>query len=756
MTLPPALAPLGAYKQFITHNVDKVPTDWRTGMPCNPHDPEVWTDYLTAYLAGDGRVGFVLTANDPFWCLDVDHCAVDGAWSALALEIRAMLPSCALEVSQSGQGWHLWGSGAIPAHASRGPSGSGLELYHDKRYIALGLPGSMGDASVTEPRIGEVIRRWFAPSSADVTPTAWTTAPVAEWNGPVDDDDLIRRACNSKSSAGAFGGKATFADMWDAVTPALCRAWPEDARGYDHSAPDAALAQHLAFWTGKNCERMRNLMLRSKLVRDKWDRDDYLPRTILNAVGQQRDVCRDKRPTPVADSDEQTDRYLHPAAQVELFKGCTYISGSNHILTPGGHTFDKARFDVMYGGYTFVLDATNGKTTRSAWECYTQSQAYNFPRANFGEFKPTKAPGEMWESGNSDYVNTYVPINTPRASGDASPFLQHIGRLLPDANDRAILLAYMAAVVQHPGVKFQWCPVIQGCEGNGKTLLSRCLTSAIGREHSHTAKPMELASRFNDWLENRIFIAVEDIFNSDKHTEIIESLTAMITNDWLEIEGKGTAKTGRAVCANFLITCNPKDAVRKTINGRKFAIFFTNQQSESDIVRDGMGGEYFPDLYRWLNADGFAIVNDFLRSYAIPDALNPAVNCHRAPITSSTGAAIEESAGRVEQEIINAIEQDQVGFRGGWISSHYLDLLLREVGGDRQYPRNKRKDMLEGLGYKPHPGLAKGRVNNPVGPEAAKSTLYVKPDHRTRSMAGPEVGRAYTADQEDRLLRAVG
>ena len=59
--------------------------------------------------------------------------------------------------------------------------------------------------------------------------------------------------------------------------------------------------QHLAFWTGKDAARIERLMRRSALVREKWDRDDYLgPRTIMGAISRQVQVLQDKRPEPVA------------------------------------------------------------------------------------------------------------------------------------------------------------------------------------------------------------------------------------------------------------------------------------------------------------------------------------------------------------------------------------------------------------------------------------------------------------------------
>ena len=98
-----------------------------------------------------------------------------------------------------------------------------------------------------------------------------------------------------------------------------------------------------------------------------------------------------------------------------------------------------------------------------------------------------------------------------------------------------------------------------------------------------------------------------------------------------------------------------------------FSVFYTAQQNDGDLERDGMEGDYFPDLYEWLKGAGryaqygegygYSVVNEYLSTYAIPDALNPATQCHRAPITSTTKDAITASLGGIEQEILEAIEQ---------------------------------------------------------------------------------------------------
>lgn len=129
---------------------------------------------------------------------------------------------------------------------------------------------------------------------------ALSDAPVPEWNGPTDDDELLRRMLKSHSARSALAGGASPMDLWTANVEVLARTYPDgNGRPYDASRADAALASILAFWTGRHGERIERLMHQSALAREKWqDRDDYLARTIANACRLSREVLQDKPPAP--------------------------------------------------------------------------------------------------------------------------------------------------------------------------------------------------------------------------------------------------------------------------------------------------------------------------------------------------------------------------------------------------------------------------------------------------------------------------
>ena len=750
-SLPAAFAGLGAYRQFVAYRLtpnkdnpakmDKKPVNPYTGIVCDPHNPDNWATFEQALNVGADGAGFVLTANDPFWFLDIDNCydAATETWSPLAQTLLNLTAGAAVEVSQSGTGLHIIGSGKPPVHGCKNTA-LGLELYHEKRFVALTGRQTTGAVSFDGTAIlPGLVRAYFATATASLgsdEPDDWTDAPVTDWNGYDDDDELIAAALRSRSARAQFGKAVSFTELWNANGAALALAFPdtEQGREYDASSADASLAAHLAFWTGCNCERMLSLMWRSSLVRDKWEREDYLRRTILNACARQTKVHSRRRETPDIPAIEAGDliqatagsQLMFPSQQAEYFAGCCYVRNLHAVFVPqDGALLKPEQFKAAYGGYTFILDNDGASTTKNAWDCFTNSQALRFPRVVDTQFRPDLVPGAIFETNGRKLINSYVPIPVSRVKGDPSPFLRLLEKMLPVEHDRQIVLAYMAACVQHRGVKFQWCLLIQGVEGNGKTTINRIVAEAIGMDHVATPKAEEVSNKFNSWIRDKLFVYIEDVYYADHKREIIESLKPLITNDWVPVEPKGVDQTTTYVCANFILNCNYKDALPKTRNDRRFAVFFTAQQSVDDLERDGMGGRYFPDLYHWLkHENGYAILTDYLYEYDIPDMLNPATLCHRAPETSTTLEALALGMGHFE-----AIESGRPGFAGGWISSMALDRLLDSLKAGNKLPRPRRREVLQSLGYDYHPSLRDGRVNNYIAIDGGKPRLFIRSGH---------------------------
>ncbi|WP_208309683.1 phage NrS-1 polymerase family protein [Rhizobium rhizogenes] len=659
-------------------------------------------------------VAFVLADSDPYFFLDFDGVRdlATGQWHPEALRIASMFPGAAMEVSTSGTGLHIvgvcdplalgprkhkFGTAAFP--------GTWLEYYSTKRLMCLG-----------QGMQGNLLLDWtstlaaLVPVSndpADAVPFADITDPA--WNGPTDDEELIKIMLAARGSiAASFGDVATVADLWEARADVLGKVYPSTTGDiFDRSSADQALFNHLAFYTGKNTARMDRLFRRSGLMRDKWEkRADYRADTVSNAVRGTRNVYAKPRQltiplaapgetgtTPEAVAGDGRE-FISIGELPDHFKGCVYVELDERVMIPGGRLLKKTQFDVVFGGHQFAMSFDGTKPTYSAWEAFTVNRAVKFPKVQRTCFKPMSPSGVII----GEAVNIYHCEEIRAVEGDPTPFLDLLRRMLPDPRDREIMISWMAALVQFPGKKFLWSPVLQGTKGNGKSLIAKVLTYAMGDRYSWTPEAESITKQFNPFLGNRTFINVEEIHMFEK-LEMLEKLKNYITAEGVEIEKKGVdAGMNRDYCANWFFCTNHKDAIIKEKDDRRFAIFFTAQQSREDMERDGMlTDNYFPKLWDWLRADGFAIMRHYLLNHRISDEFNPATTCTIAPRTSSTDEAVHASYGVAEQYIIDAIESDVVGFRGGWLSSWAVTNLLH-ANGLKRAPR-KIGAICEALGY---------------------------------------------------------
>lgn len=690
MKLPP---------RFINWTIDsegrKYPCDSR-GNAIDPHQPHQWRTYADAAAAASGsiRVGWVLN-GDGWFFLDLDKCGDASGWSSEAQAIWHAFPGALGEMSQSGRGLHIIGR-CDPSQLSdrRNRWDGWKEFYTDKRFVALNTitgDDECSDTDHTQMLLRVVPQREFLGELPDGRDPAYT--------GPEDDDELIGMMLRAASATTAFGGGVTIKDLWEANAERLATKYPDPERPFDRSAADAALMSHLAFWTGKDMPRMDRLFRRSALMRDKFEkRADYRRDTIQNAARMCNRVYDRVRSTP-PESSKSHDVLLIGPEMKEYFDGCVYVRDQHRVLVPDGALLKPEQFNATYGRHTFQMMPDGTKATRKAFEALTESSVVEFPSANQTIFRPDLPYQTILPDRT---VNIYKPAEVRTVNADIEPLLHLLRLMLPNEDDRAILLSWACAVVQNPGRKMLWAPVLQGTEGNGKSTLGECMAYVIGEHFVHRPRTKELGSQFNGWMLNKLLILVEEIHMSGRR-EMLDDLKPFITQTRLPIRQMQMTEAVHDVPCNWYFTTNHRDAVLKSRNDRRYAILFTAQQQRADLPT----GDYFPRLWEWLRGDGFAAVAHYLLTTPPDPRYDPTGNCIHAPVTSSTEEAIAASTGGIEAEILEAAESDRVGFRGGWVSTWALDRLLRER--NLRVSRPKVGEMLRDLGYSQF-----GRASRPI------------------------------------------
>lgn len=696
---------LELYPQFVNWKLapgrkqgkpDKLPIN-AAGDAVSAHDPANWQS-LAAASRHNLPIAFSISANDPFCFIDIDNAydPATGIWQPHALELFQLFSGAFMEFSQSGTGAHIIFTvqpGVVPEKHRCKNLQLGVEFYTDQRFCALtgnqAQGNAMSDFSHQMPYFLE--RFGFTPPppvdpGLAVAPGAVDPRYTGEWN----DQQLIEAMCGSVGGGGAmFGGRPHPKDLWNADEAVLAKAYPaskrEDKCTFDRSSADMALLSHLAFWTGRDGARMERLFRQSALMRDKWnDRPEWVRDTVVKTVNACTKVYDRPRQGALAQANVVSEltrpELMSWPDQQQHFAGCVYVRDRHSVFIPSGDLLKPEQFRVMFGGYEFPI--THGELAQrniktDAFEVFTQTRCGTFPKVDDVTFNPQRMPGEI--IGNK--VNIWVPPAIDEEYGDVAPFLRHIALMLPDRRDQAVLLTYLQSLVRYPGIKFQWCPVLQGAPGNGKSLIMRCMYYAIGQRYAYLPKASLIAEKFNDWLIGKVFIGVEEIRISERR-EALDILKDAVTNERIEIRFPGGNRAMADNLSNWMFLTNHQDAVPIDRSERRYSIFYANQQTVDDIERDGMGGAYFADLYRWLKDDrGYARVSHWLRHAPLVDpSFDPATVAMRAPDTSSRSEALETSYGPFERMIIDAVEAGVPGFRNGWISSVALERLTQQHG----------------------------------------------------------------------------
>ncbi|WP_041353982.1 NrS-1 polymerase-like domain-containing protein [Nitratiruptor sp. SB155-2] len=677
----PAIKALSRYAQWVIWKKErdtKIPYNPNNGKKASSTDPLAWGDIDEAQAGlvryGANGLGFVLTKSDPFVFIDLDHVLdenkrVKCEWARQLLkEIKSYT-----EISPSGDGLHVVVSGKLPdyiKHKTKFDDGSALEVYESGRYMTI--TGEVFDGRDDIKELDLSILGEFAEHKIETK-----NAPVQIESATTLDDEAIIDLMKRKGQ------------------------WPDAPKdGDDWSSLDMSFANRLAFWCGKDIERMDRIFRQSPLMRQKWDRPtagstygritlkkacDFVDSVYDPALRNESDCPFEpynEEGGPRNDKEEKDPLWLY---KVLLTKGIEVwfdiklekygIKRNNRVDYIAKSSLQQIVFEII------------GKTPKNiAVPTY------------IGAYEPSKP--EKWEEEGIKYINLFKP--TPLMKVKPVKEMPEIVKNLLlnlfdyDAKSMGLFINWLAFIYQYKertGVAW----IFMGKQGTGKGLLVDLLKKIFEEHMSSNITDANLDSQFNPYLYNKLIVHLNEVSADNRKSRMLvkNRLKTWITDETLYINRKNMKEVEIKNFCNFIINSNETIPVDIEDSDRRFNVIECNNVLKE---QEWWTTESYQEILN--NAEGFA---KYLAGIKVDRSkVNEVVMSEKKKaIVETTESVLKQIAkaltdrdiewfldngleGVVEKNIVNDFqwEELQEAITTGVIPNKYLMIIVEQILGD--------------------------------------------------------------------------
>lgn len=416
-------------------------------------------------------------------------------------------------------------------------------------------------------------------------------------------------------------------------------------------------------------------------------------------------------------------------------------AGSWHHMA-GGRVVDPAGFDREYLHECITpMQRAAGQITPSVLPTQLLVGANVVQKVAGVRYQPGK--DAVFDYRGFQYVNSWRPDSQPEAvdelmwsDEDRAAVELWRGHLRWLVGDEAagLLEKFLGWLVQHPDQRIRWSYLIQGPEGNGKSIIGECLMAAVlGQENVSKISNSTLSHpTFNEWADGRQLSVIEELF-VDGHNQmsVVNSMKSPLADDNLQIHPKGGRPYQIQNVTSYLVFTNKHNALPLNESSRRYYIAECRVQSV-DFIRQ-LGGDRAAEAYFQAlvaAAEGHA---GALRGWlaAVPCADLP----RRAPDSEGKRTMVAASRSDIEQVVIELIESGQYpGVNRLAVSSSALRIAVQMsehqvgLGGPRHI-----NSVMRSLGYYPVSTNMIAVKYSSEG-EMTRATWYINRDKMSKEM----------------------
>ena len=346
------------------------------------------------------------------------------------------------------------------------------------------------------------------------------------------------------------------------------------------------------------------------------------------------------------------------AAQVPekpCFKGWCYVTSKEEFFRPSSHqTMSGEALNSAFGRYLLPSEGQLEKAGKEVTEATLNTplfapkdyllhhkqclvvDGYEYDPANPKEIYTEDAHGVKRVN---TYRASYTKPDPTRAEAAGKLIQEHMANLIAEPEYGKVIMDYIAFTVQFPGRKIRWCPLIQGAEGCGKTMMARLLEAVLGDDNVSFVNNDGIKMVWNDWAVGYQIVVIPEVYIAGSgRAEMMNKLKDLVTDDRIPINKRSTSSKTSINRTNYMMFTNHHDALLLMAGSRRYFVIKSPLQTLQQVK--ALGADYFEKMFNMISNNA-AGLRSFFEDWEISNEFAPD---DPAPRTTYLEEMIEDSA----------------------------------------------------------------------------------------------------------------
>jgi hypothetical protein len=314
--------------------------------------------------------------------------------------------------------------------------------------------------------------------------------------------------------------------------------------------------------------------------------------------------------------------------------------------------------------------------------------------------------------------NRWINQRPTPAAGDASIWLRHVERMIPEPFEREHVLNIMAYKLQHPDRKINHAVLHIGHPGSGKDTLWQPFLWGIGGEslaNVSIVRNEEITSQWGYALESEVMVFEELRETEARDRRAMENhLKPIIAAppEFLQVNRKGLHPYHALNRIFVLAFSNERVPLSLPSDDRRWFVTFSDAPRMTEA--EGLA------IWDWYKAGGLAVAAGWLYQRDV-SRFNPGAS---PPLTEAKMIMVEQGRSTAESYLVEMMQARLGEFSAGVVASPFYALCDRLSGGAPAGVRVPQAALLHAL--KEAGWVDLGRIN--TREYSTKKHLFCAPD----------------------------